>query len=223
MRRYIGALLLTVGLLTLTAGVGRAVTLTTYTLQDLIDGQGFPTVNGLAFSEFNAIFTGNQPESLASVLQVGVLDDGFRIIGPMSAADGALGDIFISYSVAVDAESGQLISGASLLSNVAANGLGAQAAIDELFNGDDLLSNVKTGGSSDGIYLGSVLFDTPAERLNVTKDILLDSGTLEEGFGGSARISLIQQQFTVVPEPATLGMVFIGLTGLALARRRFLF
>ena len=215
--RHIGAVLLAVGLLILAAGDGRALT-----LKDLTDGQNIAAGNGLVFDAFEASFTGNQSACLADDLQIGILDDGFRIIGPMSAADGAYGSIFISYDVSISGsvERGGLISHASLVSNVAANTPGAQAAIDEFFNGGDPISNLKTGGTRDGTYYDSVSFDVPASLLRVTKSILLDSRGIGGGGGGSARVSLIEQHFSVVPEPATLGMTCLGLAVLALGRRR---
>ena len=64
------------------------------TLQEFIDGETFNTGNGLLFSDFEAVFTGDLADQIdASDIEVIVVDDGFQLTGPMSAADGEIGDI----------------------------------------------------------------------------------------------------------------------------------
>ena len=48
----------------------------------------------------------------------------------------------------------------------------------------------------------------------------MDSALLGGGVGGSARISLIEQRFQVVPEPTTLCLLSLGLMGLVFVGRR---
>jgi hypothetical protein len=190
-------------------------------LDEVIAGGGFSTDNGLTFSDFEVFFTGDLAGVLtAQDLLVEVLGDGFRLTGPISAADGELGDVLLSFEVAAESEANAII-GASLFSNVAANGVGAQAAVDELIVMDAsgsvlaLLSTFNTGGSlGEEIFSDAASFD-PQLRVRVEKDILVDSALVGGGPGGSARISLIEERFQVVPEPGALTLFGVGLAALS--------
>ena len=206
--------------LLLMAGDGRALT-----LADLTGGGTFSTLNGLSFSNFTAVYTGNQSPTVGENLEITILTDGFCILGDISAADGAFGDIVLAYDVNVS-PNGVLITGASLSSDVAATLAGAQASIDELLDSSGALpslvalNNVKTGGGNTGIFSDTKVFDNAVQSLHVTKDILVDSRINTGGTGGSATISFINQQFSVVPEPSTAAMLILGLLGLSFAGRR---
>lgn len=210
--------------LLLAAGDGRALT-----LADLTGGQTFASQNGLSFSNFAAIYTGNQSPTVGENLEIQILTDGFRITGGISAADGAVGDILVTYDVNVMNTlrgPGNPIIGASLSSDVAASLPGAQAAIDELLISSGglpsiiALNNVKTGGSNTGIFTDTKSFQSAVQSLQVTKDIVVDSRINTGGTGGSATISFIDQRFSVVPEPSTAGMLILGMLGLSVAGRR---
>ncbi len=199
----------------------------TITLSDLLAGDSFTTDNGLTFSDFDAVISGDLAAQIdPSDIVATILDDGFMLSGPMSAADGELSDILVSYSVAPKSEL-TVIIGASLYSNGEASGAGAQASVDELMssNGEVVgaLSAWDTGGvAGDAVYFDQIYFDDPVLELQVVKDILLDSALLGGELGGSARISAIKQRFfvTTVPEPGTLGLMGLGLAGLAGLGRR---
>ena len=198
------------------------------TLADLIAGDNLMTSNGLTFDSFDAVISGDLATAITPAdLEIVVLSDGFRIAGPISAADGEIGDILLSYSVTQTFFPNLLpIIGASLLSNGVAEGIGAQAGIDELLLMTPhgvviaVLSAFDTGAiSGDAIFFDEASFD-PIHALHVEKDILVDSVLLDGGVGGSARISLIDQRFQVVPEPTSISLMSLGLAGLAFGGRR---
>lgn len=193
----------------------------TLTLSDLIGGETFTTDNELMFSDFDVVISGDLAGQLdPSDILVTILADGFMLSGPMSAADGELGDILVSYSVAAKSEAMEIFA-ASLWSNGEASGAGAQASVDELLSSDGepvgALSAWDTGGvMGDAVYFDQMFFyEDPLLELQVVKDILLDSSLLDGELGGSARISVIKQQFFATPEPGTLGLLGLGLAGLA--------
>ena len=205
------------------AGQGRALT---FTLQQVIDGGGFTTTNGLTFDDFDAKIAGDLSLSVSNDdLLITVLADGFELTGPLSTADGESGDVLLSFGVmAMSVATG--INGASLLTIGVADGNGAQAAVDELLLGQPgshvlgVLTTFDTGATSeDGVFADALQF-APQLSIRVTKDIVLDSFLIGGGPGGSARISFIEQRFTMVPEPGTLALLGIGLTGIGIFGRR---
>ena len=195
------------------------------TLADLVDGASFTTANGLTFDDFDVIITGDLPPDLADAIEVEVLSDGFQLIGgPIAVADGDFGDLFLTYHVSAESlEMG--INGGSLRGILGATGVGALAAVDEVLLMDmggstiALLSISNTGGIEGEEMLDDAT-DPFAPRLEllVEKDVAVT--TFNAGIGSSARISLIEQRFSVVPEPGTAGMLAVGLLGLAFAGRR---
>ena len=209
------------GVLLLLASPGRSLTLDT-----LVSGGSFSTGNGLFFHDFSVQITGDLAGVLtASDLSILPLADGFRMDGPISAADGELGEISLSYRVDADPQ-GLPISGASLLSTVAASGVGAQATVDELLlaisSGDSIayLSVFDTGGLPGAPDVFDQATFEPVFGIDVEKGILVDSVLLGGGGGGSARIPLVEQRYQVVPEPTTLVLMSLGLVGLAMAGGR---
>jgi hypothetical protein len=193
------------------------------TLQQVIDDGGF-TVDGVTFSDFSVSITGDlagvlEASDLAVIVESGPGSVGFSLSGPISAADGEIGDILLSFKMS----SSTAIDGAILNALNVANGLGAQAAVDEWVRDGNgvvlgLLSTSDTGGPGAPIFEDSLGF-APQLALMITKDILVDSALIGGGPDGSARISLIQQTFLLVPEPGSLLLLGIGLGLLKRARR----
>lgn len=194
-------------------------------LQQVMDDGGFTTSNGVTFANFSVSITGALNGSLtASHLDISFEESagsaGFSLTGPISASDGEIGDVFLSFTVT----SGAGISGALLSSlGVASGGLGALASIDEMIRSESgvflgLLSNSDTGGPGIGIFDDQISF-ADQTTIRVMKDILVDSSIIGGGPGASARISFVNQTFTLVPEPTTLLLLLGGLGAMGWARR----
>jgi hypothetical protein len=177
---------------------------------DILAGGGTLTSdNGfLTFSEFEVITSGSVRSDLA-LYDVSALTDGLAITGPFAAAGGAIGDMFLSFTVT----STKAITNASLRFNGAASGAGASASVTESFeeieDGDLFVYSL---GKADRDLVDQGEIDD-LTTLSVSKDILVDSGS-----SGIAVISRIEQRFTTdAPEPAGMllfGMAFLGIAAL---------
>jgi hypothetical protein len=116
-----------VGLLFVGAGLNQASALSL----DALDEGGSLESGALTFSDFDVVVTGAVSADL-SLYDVSAIDDGFAITGPISAADGEQGDLFIEFTVSV---SSGAISGVGLSFNGAAAGAGSAASVVETFEG----------------------------------------------------------------------------------------
>ena len=103
----------------------------------------------------------------------------------------------------------------------AASGLGAGASVTETFAGigDRQLFVYAIGEGPSQLIDEVSLRDLNLVHLRVTTDILLDS-TVLSGPLGNAQISVVTQEFKIIPEPATGVLVLLGLGGALLLRRR---
>jgi hypothetical protein len=149
-------------------------------LDMLADGDSLVSGNGkLTFDDFEVIATGSVSSDL-SLYDVSALIDGIAITGPISASDGASGDLFIQFSVS----STEPIRGATLRFNGAATGLGSSASVTETFDelDDAELFVFATGGG--GLDLSDALrFGEGFDSLRVSKDILVASSPVDDGDG----------------------------------------
>lgn len=186
-------------------------------------GSGPFVVGDLMWSDFEVTITGDLSADLDRY-EITFSDDGFSLAGPLSAADGELGDLLLSYTVTSLSDA---FSSAELFANNAASGAGAQAAVDEVITDASsgialgTLSTFDTGGLPDDATLqDSLSLGSDILSLSVVKNVLLDSSLVGPDLGGSARISIVEQRFATVPEVETAALLGLGLLGLARAGSR---
>jgi hypothetical protein len=182
------------------------------TLDALASGGGF-TTGVLTFSNFEVTIGGDLP-SVLDDYPVQVLEDGFRLSGPLSALFGEGGTLLVSYDVTVSDPNGVL--GVRLFADGTVIGAGAAAYVGEsLFGPGDvplgsLFVYAVEGAGEDPLDTLSLPGPT---QLRVVKTVTLRSGTF-------AAIPFVDQRFVVVPEPFSLALMTGGLVGLALSGRR---
>jgi hypothetical protein len=167
----------------------------------------------LTFSNFEVTIGGDLPSVLGDY-PVQVLEDGFRLAGPLSVLLGDGGTLLLSYDVTVSHPGG--VIGAQLFADGETIGDGAQAFVAEsLFGpgntplgslfvyavagvGEETLDQIALGGPT---------------HLHVVKTITIRSGTF-------SAIPFVDQRFVAVAEPFSLALMASGLAGLALLGRR---
>ncbi len=199
------------------------------TLGDLVNGTpgSFTSEDGvLTFSDFGVVLTGSLATFDLDNVQIMLTESGFgfSMVGGLSANDGEIGDMVVMFDVVSELP----IIGATLSFNGAASGDGAGASVIETFQGiNDQAFVFATGGGglrlSDEVVFNGGPGPEPSGigllALAVTKDIILDSTLLAGGTEGSATISVVSQDFAVVPEPGAALLGLLGLGGLIVVRR----
>jgi hypothetical protein len=138
----------------------------------LSSGGSLTSGNGvLTFDDFEVITTGSVRSDL-SLYDVKALVDGIAITGPISAADGNAGDLFIQFSVSSTAP----ITGSTLKFNGAATGAGSSASVTETFDEVDNGQLFVFATGAGGLDLSDSMTIAGLTSLRVSKDILVDSG-----------------------------------------------
>jgi hypothetical protein len=191
---------------------GRASFAAPLTLADLNAGQIFPSLDGSLIFSFapGSVTTSGSVTSPLSEYEVIVSDKGFDVVGAWSAFGGEVGSMQLTYNV-----SGQTLAlaSASLAFTAGAVGEGSLSAVDETLGQVGSLAVHARDG--DLMLLDSILLAGTDLSLSVTKDISVTSAA-----AGAATISLVSQEFEVVPEPGSAALMLLGAGGLLLLRRR---
>lgn len=201
----------------------------TSTLQDLINaGSTGITIGDKTFYNFS--YQGSPATaSDITVTQPASSDIGLQFNFSWRSADGVNEDSVIRYCVHVNDTTPQnLINGVGLTFNGTANPAGVLTNASVTENVTDLNGNQLAGSPISVIDFGpgnannqdsaSLVVDPAVRDLCVTKDISVHSAPANLQ-GGIATIGFVDNTFSQVPEPASLGVIGAGAL-LALKRRR---
>jgi hypothetical protein len=189
---------------------------TSMLLSDLIAGGGTFVVDGLTFHIATYTSVTSPANSVTVTWPVpGSTENGFTLTGAFGAPINGNADANLVYTVTAGA--GISISDATLSGNPAAAGTGV-ASVTE---------TIHQGTSPTGPFLGQLFISSstppgpgpvhtvfaPQSVITVVKDIEAQGGS------GGASQSSVTQTFSVVPEPASMSLLGIGMAGYLTLRR----
>jgi hypothetical protein len=203
------------------AGAANALPAGDYNLGTVNSHTEFTAGNGLLeFSNFQFYFGGADK----SAFTLSILDDGIRLTGPTSVMDGADKEYYFTYEVSVLPGVPGIIGTALFAPSeivgedcppYVKTGKNVYAGPTPEFFGHALVS-LETYNYS-GLYseLDTATF-APQSQITVLDGIQLAT----DGPGEMATLISISNTFTVIPEPATFGLLGFGLLGLGVVGRR---
>jgi len=181
----------------------------------------YTTVSGdetLTFSNFNYSSTASGTGVAYPATSVAVLpfisgnETGITFFGGLSVVSGGILDVGVTYTVT--APVGQLLTDATLVIAGSVTGTGT-ASVGETLLGTagpvTLTASIPTSPQDTVSFAG-------VQSITVHKDIILNAGA-----NGTASISIVSQGFssTNVPEPSSVALLGIGMTGFLAFRRLF--
>jgi len=144
-------------------------------------------------------------------------ETGLSFTGTLSAPANTVVDVSIGYIVTAPA--GELLNDAFLGSSggpIGGTGTGTYTITESLVNAVTLAPLVPNttlvAGSSSPSALASF---APVQSIFVSKDILITGGSTGES------LSIVQQGFSSIPEPTSMALLGIGMTGFLALRRLF--
>jgi hypothetical protein len=131
-------------------------------------------------------------------------------------------DLVLRYSVAVT-DPTRLISDVHLSYNGTVLGNGFSSVVEEIFTGGFggqkiAQLEVLNPGNPNPVFQDLVVLLQPREKLFVQKDIMFGGGGL--GSENRALLSIIDQNFSEIPEPSTLVLSGAGCVALLVLKRR---
>jgi hypothetical protein len=189
-------------------------------------------VGDKTFSSFTYTTTGDMPPApLVNVIPItdNAGNFGIRFQGAFIDTTGAVGgsDALITYNVTADAS--HLISDAHLEGNPSRLGPLGSMSVTETFlplgaNGQFTMKIYDDQNVNPPKLVDNTVFTTPVKTLSVQKDILglAKVNPNSPDLPGTVTLSFVDQSFSqiVIPEPATMALLFAGTFGFVLMRRR---